>query len=795
MRQSQRFFEDYRNAIAVLGQAVVDGEPIDAPSISVKLSALHPRFEAAQADIIRNDLMPQVEHLAITAMAGGVGFTVDAEEADRLEQTLAVFEHLARSPRLRGWEGLGLAVQAYGKRARAVIDWLDDLGAQTRARFCIRLVKGAYWDTEIKHAQIQGLPSYPVFTQKAATDVSYLACARQMLASERIAPQFATHNVHTVTAIRLMAKGRPFEFQRLHGMGEQLYAVLHESGMNTPVRVYAPVGRFRELLPYLIRRMLENTANSSFVHAAFDKRYSVEEVVQDPIAALKSNPASAIPLPSDIYEGRKNSSGLDLADRRVLKGLSDAARTARSALSPVQQASPREVTRAIDVAASAFETWNNVSVEVRARIMERAADIIESRIQEFTGLITAEAGRTLRDSVFEVREAVDFCRYYALEARRVLTGTSLPSVTGERNVLRLGGRGVFACISPWNFPLAIFLGQVTAALVAGNTVIAKPAEQSPRVAAAAVRVLLEAGVPADVLHLLQGDAAIGKIIPMDARIAGVVFTGSTAVAQSINKTLANREGPIATLIAETGGVNAMLVDASALLEQVTDDVVMSGFLSAGQRCSSLRHLFIQSEVSDAAIEMIAGAMETLRVGDPADPATDVGPLIDQEAAEAVTRHIQDIQAAGGRIVTQSPVPDSCVNRSFVPPTLIELSDPAMLSREVFGPVVHVTRWRHSELDRVIDYLRQSDYGLTFGVHSRIAGFAKRVVSRARCGNSYINRNMVGAVVGSQPFGGRGLSGTGPKAGGPHYLARFAAEEVVTENMTAIGGNVELLQRV
>jgi RHH-type transcriptional regulator, proline utilization regulon repressor / proline dehydrogenase / delta 1-pyrroline-5-carboxylate dehydrogenase len=792
-KQAEHFLEAYGNAIGVLGQAVADKEFVDEPSISVKLSALHPRFEAHQSNSIKNELLPRVEELATYALSRGVGFTIDAEEADRLEPTLDVFEGLARAPCLKGWNGLGLVVQAYGKRADAVIDWVDALGEATNARYRIRLVKGAYWDTEVKHAQSLGLSDYPVFTHKAATDVSYLACARKLLASDYLAPQFATHNVHTVTAIRHLAEGRSFEFQRLHGMGEQLYDALRADGMKTPVRVYAPVGRFQELLPYLIRRMLENTANSSFVHAAFDPRYEVAEVVQDPISILQSSPPRRVPLPAEIFPGRRNSAGIDLADTRVFARLERAAKQ-RRAPTYTGGTSAAAVHHAITAASLAFESWRNTPIHERARILERTADILEERIDDFAGLITREARRTLRDAVAEVREAVDFCRYYAVEGRRLFTEMRLPGVTGERNVLRLSGRGVFACISPWNFPLAIFLGQVSAALVAGNTVIAKPAEQTPQIAAEAIDVLLEAGLPSDVIHLVQGGATVGEWITNDSRISGVAFTGSTTAALSINRTLAARNGPIAVLIAETGGVNAMLVDASALLEQVTDDVIASGFLSAGQRCSSLRHLFVQDDIAEDAIEMIAGAMDTLRVGDPAEPETDVGPLIDAAAAETVRRHISTLQASGARLVKQAAMPSFATEEAFVPPTLIELRDPAMLTQEIFGPVVHVTRWQRRNLDQMLQHVNGNGYGLTLGVHSRIASFARHVISRTRCGNSYVNRNMIGAVVGAQPFGGRGLSGTGPKAGGPHYLPRFAMEEVVTENLTAIGGDVDLLTR-
>ncbi|HKD22470.1 MAG TPA: bifunctional proline dehydrogenase/L-glutamate gamma-semialdehyde dehydrogenase PutA, partial [Rhizomicrobium sp.] len=814
-RQGDAFREAYTLAIERLGGAIARGVIGRDQSISVKLSALHPRFEAHQQDRLRDEIIPVVEGLAVKAMALGVGLTIDAEEADRLEAMLDVFEALARSPRLSGWNGLGLAVQAYGKRATSVIAWLDALGRDTKRLIPVRLVKGAYWDGEIKHAQTQGLPDYPVFTRKAATDVSYLACARKMLASQWIKPQFATHNVITVCAIRHIAGQREFEFQRLHGMGDALYEVLETKGMTTPVRVYAPIGQFKELLPYLIRRMLENSANTSFVRLAFDPRHSVDAVAQDPIAALETSPVRKIPLPSQIFPGRTNSAGLDLSNLDVLDRLGAQAKAFETAQSlalershavrspadrrriigQVRYAEPGDIDAAIARSEDALDAWRDTAVGQRARILDAAADLLEQRMDTLVGLIVAEAGRTIRDAVSEVREAIDFCRYYANEARRLLDDTALPSVTGERNVLRLSGRGVFACISPWNFPLAIFIGQVAAALVAGNTVLAKPAEQTPLIASLAVALLHKAGVPAGVLQLVQGDAEAGKRLVADARISGVAFTGSTDVAFAINRSLAARNAPIGTLIAETGGINAMVVDASALPEQVVDDVIASGFLSAGQRCSSLRHLFIQDDCADRLIEMIAGAMDTLRIGDPSDPATDIGPVIDEAARDSVTGHVKGLLASGARLIKQVPMGPDCAHGSFVAPTLLELPQPSELQREVFGPVVHVNRWNKATLGSTLSHIRSSGYGLTLGVHSRITGFAERVIAGARCGNSYINRNMIGAVVGAQPFGGRGFSGTGPKAGGPHYLLRFASEEVVTTNLTAIGGDTALLAAV
>jgi RHH-type proline utilization regulon transcriptional repressor/proline dehydrogenase/delta 1-pyrroline-5-carboxylate dehydrogenase len=811
MKQAAAFKEAYTLAIKALGRAVADKQPLDQPSISVKLSALHPRFEVAHLDLLRRELFPVVLELAALAKSLDVNFTIDAEEADRLELHLDIFEFLARSPQLIGWNGLGLAIQAYGKRTPLVIKWLETLGQDTNSRFPVRLVKGAYWDAEIKHAQAQGLEEYPVYTNKSATDVSYLACAAKMLASAHIIPQFATHNAHTVAAILHMAGDRPFEFQRLHGMGDQLYQTLAKRYPNVPVRVYAPVGRFKELLPYLIRRMLENTANTSFVRAALDVRQDIDEVLQDPITQLEASHRT-IPLARDIFPGRKNSAGFDMADTRVLSELSKAANSnvtvlpaledgwhtvtnpadRRKTLGTVHDSTLGMVEETVNKAVAAFPAWRDTPVEQRAQILERVADLYEQNAVDLVGLITAEAGRSLKDAVAEVREAIDFCRYYAVEVRKQFGETRLPGITGEKNVLRLVGRGVFACISPWNFPLAIFTGQIAAALAAGNTVVAKPAPQTPEIAGTAVTLWLKAGLPKDVLQLVYGAGEVGRVLTGNPRIAGVAFTGSTNTARIINRTMAGRDGPIGTLIAETGGVNAMFVDASALPEQVVDDVITSGFLSAGQRCSSLRHLFIQDDVADGLIEMIAGAMDALTVGDPANPSTDVGPVIDEAARRTIEKHIEDMRAKGARIIKQVKLGPDCAHGSFVAPTLVELPDPAMLDKEVFGPVVHITRWNRGQFDSMLKLVRERGYGLTLGVHSRIAGFATQVKGEIPCGNTYVNRNTIGAVVGAQPFGGCGLSGTGPKAGGPHYLQRFATEEVVTTNLTAIGGDIELL---
>lgn len=811
MEQARAFCEAYTSAIMAIGRAVADKEPLDQPSISVKLSALHPRFEIMNIGRLRNELIPTTRDLAILARSLNVPFTIDAEEADRLEITLEIFSDLARLPELKGWNGLGLAVQAYSKRTPQVIEWIDELGRESGRSIPVRLVKGAYWDAEIKHAQTEGLADYPVYTNKAATDVSYISCAQLMLASDHIIAQFATHNAHTVAAILRIAGAKPFEFQRLHGMGEQLYNALASQSLPVPVRVYAPVGQFKELLPYLIRRMLENTANTSFVRTALDSRQPLDLVIQDPITTLENHQAK-LRLPEQIYGDRKNSVGTDLADVQAINGIALSAASKRLAM-PVAKDGMRIITNpaqrrnvigivhdsetsaigtAITVAKTEFTTWNSRPVYQRCEILERTASLLEENAVELAGLIVVEAGRSIEDAVAEVREAVDFCRYYAQQARQLYRDITLPGITGERNVLRLRGRGVFACVSPWNFPLAIFVGQVAAAIVTGNTVVAKPSPQTPLIAQMAVSLFRKAGLPESVLQLVQGASNVGNQLTSDERIAGVAFTGSTSTARNINRALAMRNGPIGVLIAETGGINAMFVDASALLEQVVDDVITSGFMSAGQRCSSLRHLFVQDDIADQLIEMISGAMDVLRVGDPANPATDIGPVIDANVANAIQNHIETMKAQGARIVKQTTLGPECAEGTFVAPTLIELSDPSLLQNEVFGPVVHISRWRIDQLDDMLNLVRNRGYGLTLGVHSRITRFADTVKAAIPTGNTYINRNTVGAVVGAQPFGGCGLSGTGPKAGGPHYLLRFATEEVITTNLTAVGGDVALL---
>ncbi|HVV41029.1 MAG TPA: bifunctional proline dehydrogenase/L-glutamate gamma-semialdehyde dehydrogenase PutA [Nitrobacter sp.] len=793
---ADRYFNAYAAALEAIG-ATADNKPLpNRPGISVKLSALHPRFEAVSRARVMTELVPRLVDLADRAKAHDLNFTIDAEEADRLELSLDVIAAAFAAPSLAGWDGFGLAVQAYQKRAEAVIDYVSGLARTLDRRMMVRLVKGAYWDTEIKRAQERGLDGYPVFTRKAMTDLNYIACARKLLELRpRLFPQFATHNALTVATLLDLADGDDgFEFQRLHGMGEALYAQLLHDRPALACRTYAPVGSHRDLLAYLVRRLLENGANSSFVARASDPAVSIDTLLRRP-ADIIETPEQAthpkIPLPHDmLLPQRLNSRGLEFGDRAALARLvTKIAADSVSADTPIRTATPEEADAAVAAAQAGFRAWATSNATARAQMLERAADLLQQRMAHFIALLQREGGKTLDDSVSEVREAIDFCRYYAAEGRRLFAdGRAMPGPTGERNVLSLRGRGVFIAISPWNFPLAIFLGQVAAALMAGSTVVAKPAEQTPRIAAEAVRLLHEAGIPASALHLVQGDGGTGARLVAHRDVAGVVFTGSTEVARVINRTLAAKDGPIVPLIAETGGINAMIVDATALPEQVADDVVTSAFRSAGQRCSALRLLFVQQDVADRMIEMIAGAARELKIGDPTDPATHIGPVIDREAKQRLDAHIARMkQQARLHFAGDAPAAGA-----FVAPHIFELADAQQLTEEVFGPVLHVVRYRADDLDRVLQSIDDSGYGLTLGIHSRIDDAVERIVARLSVGNIYVNRNMIGAVVGVQPFGGRGLSGTGPKAGGPHYLARFATEQTVSVNTAAAGGNAALM---
>jgi RHH-type transcriptional regulator, proline utilization regulon repressor / proline dehydrogenase / delta 1-pyrroline-5-carboxylate dehydrogenase len=829
-----RYLERYRDAVRAIARAWPGrGAPlIERPGISVKLTALHPCFEYARRRDVMVELMPPLARLCAEARAANLPVTIDAEETERLDLMLDVFESLGTEDFCRGWDGLGLAVQAYQKRALAVIEWLTDLAERQKRTIPVRLVKGAYWDSEIKRGQELGLSDYPVFTRKIGTDTSYLACARALLAApNRIFPQFATHNAHTLAAVQVFAgTNRHFEYQRLHGMGEALYElyedVIRPSRGGAATRIYAPVGSHEDLLAYLVRRLLENGANTSFVNRLANDKAPLDDMIADPVKRLaaaepKRNPH--IPKPDDIFPGRRNSRGFVLSDpvasSRVLSAMrrgleagmpvahaiidgKERPSTERPAFDPadrrrqvgvVSEVADEDVTAALDIAATAQPEWDRQGGAARAAILERAADLFEQNRGLLMALVVREAGRTVANALGEMREAVDFLRYYAMQARADFeTPQPLPGVTGEDNSLSLRGRGVFACIAPWNFPLSIFTGQVAGALAVGNSALAKPAEQTPLIAAAAIRLLHQAGVPGEVLHFLPGDGArIGKIMLADSRLSGVAFTGSTETATIINRALAARDGAIPVLIAETGGMNAMIVDSTALPEQVAKDAVTSAFDSAGQRCSALRVLFLQEDVADRMLDQILGAMDELKIGDPFDLATDVGPVIDEEARTALLAHAERMTKEA-LLLKKLPLESALNAGVFFPPHAFAIESMSMLKREVFGPILHVVRFEQSRLDAVCDAINASGYGLTLALHSRIDDTAQFVRSRVRVGNLYVNRNQIGAVVGAQPFGGEGLSGTGPKAGGPHYLPRFAVERTLTVNSAAAGGNARLL---
>ena len=822
---AERYFAAYERAIDAIGARGRALALPNRPGISVKLSALHPRFEAVSRDRVLHELTPKLIHLGRLARGHELNFTIDAEEADRLELTLDLFGAMMAERSLRSWDGLGIAVQAYQKRAPAVIDWLAASAEATNRRIMVRLVKGAYWDTEIKRAQERGLADYPVFTRKAMTDLCFVHCMRKLLACRsRVYPQFATHNALTVASVIADAGGvGGYEFQRLHGMGEVLYKLLLASEPEACVRVYAPVGGHRDLLAYLVRRLLENGANSSFVSAAADPSVPIETLLERPErrvvdASQARNPN--ISLPRDLYAPeRRNSAGVEFGHRAslgallaeirraqppneaapVLNGKSRAG-TVRPISSPtdgtlvgqVIEATETVVAEAMELARSGFPAWDRTSVEVRAAALDRASDLIEASRGRLISLLQSEGGKTLDDALAEIREAVDLCRYYASQARRKLVAQKMPGPTGESDELRYRGRGAFACISPWNFPLAIFLGQVCAALVAGNAAVAKPAEQTPLIAGEAVRILHAAGVPSTALHLLPGDGKIGAALVAHAAVAGVAFTGSTDVGRAIARCLAAKDGPIVPLIAETGGINPMIVDATALPEQVTDDAITSAFRSAGQRCSALRLLCVQEDVAEPIIEMIAGAARELVLGDPREPATHVGPVIEAAAKAKLDDWIAGMEAKGRvrfRWDRFNRLPES---GHFVPPSIVVLDRAGDLNEEVFGPVLHVVRWRAARLDDMLDEIANNGFGLTLGIHSRIDSTVEHIAARLANGNVYVNRNMIGAVVGTQPFGGTALSGTGPKAGGPNYVRRFTNEQVVAINTAAAGGNASLL---
>ena len=829
---AERYADAYRGALDRIA-ASAQGGFRRAPGISVKLTALHPRFEFTHADEAVAAVLPVMRELALKAAKADVHLTIDAEEADRLELQMDVFEALLADDELftNGWAGFGIAIQAYQKRAAPLCDWVIEAARRHGRKIMVRLVKGAYWDTEIKAAQVGGLSDYPVFTRKVATDVSYLACARKLLdAGDILYPAFATHNANTIGQVKAIAGDRPFEFQRLHGMGEALYDELAklERGVGetpTPVRIYAPGGSHKELLAYLVRRLLENGANSSFVNRIADDEVQLEELVRHPVAELrkldvKRNPA--IILPREIFgKARRNSAGVDLSDPLVREPLLDRLKAlesrswtakpgigkgkARAIVSPHDhritvgttfEATAEEVDHMVRAGHAAQVDWDSLGGERRAQLLERAADLYEEHAEEFFSLCTREAGKTLIDGVLEVREAVDFLRFYASEARRQFTRPmALPGPTGEQNELRLHGRGVIAAISPWNFPLAIFTGLVSAPLAAGNAVIAKPAGQTPLIGALAIELLHRAGIPENIVQLAPGSGrVVGGTLTAHPLLSGVVFTGSTETARMINRTLAERDGPIIPFVAETGGQNAMIVDSSALPEQVTRDVISSAFQSAGQRCSALRVLFVQEDVADGMIKMIAGAMQALNVGDPSNLATDVGPVIDEAAKKVLDDHLKWLDK-NARKICRLKAPKEAANGCFVAPAFYEIDSLSQLNQENFGAILHVIRFAADKLDEVVAAINTTGYGLTLGLQSRIDTVRDYVEEHARVGNFYVNRNQIGAVVESQPFGGEGLSGTGPKAGGPHYVARFATERVTCIDTTAAGGNASLMAAI
>jgi RHH-type proline utilization regulon transcriptional repressor/proline dehydrogenase/delta 1-pyrroline-5-carboxylate dehydrogenase len=823
---AENYFAAYAGAISAIGAEGGNKNLRGRAGISVKLSALHPRYEAISRERVREELTPRLIELARYAKAHDLQFTVDAEEADRLQLSLEVIAAVLRDGALDGWDGFGLAVQAYQKRAPAVIDWVEDVAAATSRKLTVRLVKGAYWDSEIKRAQERGLADYPVFTRKAMTDLCYMACVKRLLAARnRLVPQFATHNALTVAGVIEDAGGIDgFEFQRLYGMGEVLYAALFAEFPEAACRVYAPVGGHRDLLAYLVRRLLENGANSSFVSAAADPGVPVADILRRPQSWI-GDAAQArnrkIPLPQNIFQPeRRAAAGIEFGDRAGLDALLGEIREATtaseqaaplvngvalpgierqlhspidgSAIGLVREADDTIVRAAIAAASDGFAAWAAKPLERRAAVLDRAADRLERNRGRLLALLQNEAGKTLDDAVAELREAVDYCRYYAAQARTTLAARAMPGPTGESNQLRYRGRGVFVCISPWNFPLAIFVGQIAAALLSGNTVVAKPAEQTPLIAALAVALLHEAGVPKSALHLVPGDGAIGARLVAHRLRAGVAFTGSTETGRAINRALAEKQGPIVPLIAETGGINAMIVDATALPEQVCDDVLTSSFRSAGQRCSALRLLCLQEDIAEPMLDLLAGAARELKVGDPRRIGTHVGPVIDAQAKANLDDWLAKQERADRvkfRWDRHGRLP---AHGTYVAPAIVELDGVAALDREVFGPVLHVVRWQPERLDALLDNIAANGTALTLGIQSRIDLRIERIAGRLSHGNIYVNRNMIGAVVGVQPFGGTGLSGTGPKAGGPDYLLRFAAEQVVTVNTAAAGGNAGLL---
>ncbi|MDP3559819.1 MAG: bifunctional proline dehydrogenase/L-glutamate gamma-semialdehyde dehydrogenase PutA [Legionellaceae bacterium] len=829
-KDAERYEKAYHDAIVSIGECVSPEAALhQRPSISIKLSALHPRYQEAQRARVVQELPTKLLNLAVLAKQYGIGLTVDAEESERLELSLDVIEQVFTHSSLDGWNGFGMAVQSYQKRAFYVLDWVAALARKQRRRIPIRLVKGAYWDSEVKKAQMLGMPEYPVFTRKVFTDISFQACAKKILTmTDAIYPQFATHNAYSVAMIlEIVGEYKDFEFQCLHGMGNDLYEhVVPRDALNIPCRIYAPVGSHEDLLPYLVRRLLENGANSSFVNRIVDDHAPISALVEDPIAKagrLLPKINQNIPLPSGIFwPSRDNSKGVDLTDRRIVAELQTHYRdhpwlpplavpmvpgcskegAGQAVFSPfapeqvvgyVKKANQEEVAMALRIGHEASISWGRTSVEVRVACLNRLADLYEAHAQTFYALVCLEAGKNWPDAIAELREAIDFCRYYASQAKKLLSNPLvLQGYTGEYNALSLHPRGLVVCISPWNFPLAIFTGQVVAALVTGNTVIAKPAAQTPLIAAKAVQLMREAGFPEDVIQLVPGKGqVVGASLLADVRVKAVIFTGSTQTAHQIQTALVARGEEIIPLIAETGGQNTMIVDSSALLEQVVVDVISSAFGSAGQRCSALRVVYIQEEIYTAFVTMLKGAMAELVVGDPCWLMTDVGPVISKDALSALQAHVDHMKEKY-TILYQCELSENITQGYFMPPIAIEIDSLKALSGEVFGPVLHVVKYRSSDLDSILEEINESGYGLTMGIHSRINSKINYIRERIRVGNCYVNRNMTGAVVGVQPFGGEGLSGTGPKAGGPNYLQRLCVERTFTVDTTAAGGNASLM---
>ena len=823
---ADRYYNSYFQAISTLGKSHSAENIYEGPSISVKLSALYPRYEFKKRELAVPFLINRVKELALYAKQQKIGITIDAEEADRLDISLDIFASLLKDKAFEKSEGLGLAVQAYQKRALPLIEWLIDLAHQQKRRIPIRLVKGAYWDSEIKVTQMEGFVNYPVFTRKVNTDISYIACAKKMLsAQQEIYPQFATHNAYSVAAILTLMNydydNYDFEFQNLQGMGKALYHYVVNK-LHLPCRIYAPVGYYEDLLPYLVRRLLENGANSSFVNRIVDQTVPISQIIQSPfqkVRLFKKIPNPKIPLPKNIFgKERINSVGIDLSNFSELMSLNEDIKKAlnktweaspflreirngqpvfdpsdnRRQMGVIELADEADAKKAIEAASLAFPAWDQKGITARATVLRRMADLLEEHQAELMAIVIREGGRTLLNALSEVREATDFCRYYALQAEKHLSDVELPGYTGESNVLRMNGRGIILCISPWNFPIAIFTGQIAAALVTGNAVIAKPSGQTPLTAARVTQLFHEAGVPRKILQLIPGlGNTVGQALIENSKVNGIIFTGSDVTARHIQKTLANRSGPIVPFVAETSGINVMIADSTALPEQLIHDAITSAFDSAGQRCSALRILYLQNEIADNVTTMLAGAMAEIKIGDPMLSSTDVGPVIDAKAQKTLQKHEAFMQKEA-KLIYKVDLPSEARYGTFVAPQAYELPNLDLITGEVFGPILHVLRYRKQNLDKIIDDINALGYGLTFGIQSRIDETINHIQSRIHAGNIYVNRNTIGAVVGVQPFGGSWLSGTGPKAGGPHYLPRFCIESTLTINTTATGGNANLM---